>query len=321
MRGVDLFAGWGGMTVGAAAAGMDVLWAANHWPLAVQAHKLNHPGTAHACQDLRQADWSALPEYDVLLAAPACQGHSNASQPKRRSYHDALRATAYAVLDCAAVTAPYAIVIENVPEFRNWGPVGRPDGRLYRHWREGLELLGYDVEEHVLTATDFGVPQLRKRLFLVATMARFGKLDFQAPKEASAPAFGPCIEWDAEGRWMRVADASAAIQARIAKGRRNHGAQFLTQHVTDHRGVSLDEPIRTITTKAQWNLVDGAHYRALTVREHARGMGFPDDYRWPEGTSKSDCIKGLGNAVCPPIATAIVGALADHLQLNLAAAA
>jgi len=224
MRGVDLFAGWGGMTVGAAAAGMDVLWAANHWPLAVEAHKLNHPGTAHACQDLRQADWSALPEYDVLLAAPACQGHSTASQPKRRAYHDDLRATAYAVLDCAAVTAPYAIVVENVPEFRNWGPVGRPDGRLYRHWREGLELLGYDIEEHVLTATDFGVPQLRKRLFLVATMARFGKLDFQAPKAKRAPAFGPCIEWDAEGRWMRVADASAAIQARIAKGRRNHGA-------------------------------------------------------------------------------------------------
>jgi DNA (cytosine-5)-methyltransferase 1 len=218
------------------------------------------------------------------------------------------------------VTAPYAIVVENVPEFRTWGPVGCPDGRLYRHWLQGLELLGDEVEEHVLTATDFGVPQRRQRLFLVATMGRFGKLGFQAPRAAQEPAFGPCIDWDADARWMRVADASQAIQGRIAKGRRNHGRRFLTQHVTGHPGVGLDEPIRTITTKSQWNVVDGDRYRGLTVREHARGMGFPDDYAWPSGASKSDCIKGLGNAVCPPIATALVRALDSHLSLGRAAA-
>lgn len=69
-RAVDLFAGWGGFTEGAERVpGVEVLWAANHWPLAVEAHALNHPGTAHSCQDLQQADWTQLPDYELLLAS------------------------------------------------------------------------------------------------------------------------------------------------------------------------------------------------------------------------------------------------------------
>jgi hypothetical protein len=117
MKAIDLFAGWGGFTLGAEQAGVRVVWAANHWPLAVEAHARNHPHTEHACQDLRQADWTRLPAYDLLLASPACQGHSQASQPKRRAYHDAMRATAWAVVDCADVTEPRAIVVENIAKF------------------------------------------------------------------------------------------------------------------------------------------------------------------------------------------------------------
>ena len=51
MKAIDLFAGWGGFTLGAEQAGVDVVWAANHWPLAVAAHTLNHPNITHACQD------------------------------------------------------------------------------------------------------------------------------------------------------------------------------------------------------------------------------------------------------------------------------
>lgn len=84
MKAIDLFAGFGGFTLGATQAGARVVWAANHWPLAVETHARNHAGTEHVCQDLRQADWTALPRFDLLLASPACQGHSQAAQPKRR---------------------------------------------------------------------------------------------------------------------------------------------------------------------------------------------------------------------------------------------
>ena len=302
MRAVDLFSGWGGMTLGAKDAGVDVVWAANHWPLAVRAHKLNHPTVRHVTQDLRQADWSALPDYELLLASPACQGHSQASQPRRRAYHDSLRATAWAVVDCADATAPKAIVVENVPDFRRW--------RLYPAWRQALELLGYTVTETMIRASHHGVPQRRDRLFIVGTLGPQA-IDLAELSRGLEPGFGPCIDWDAPKEWTRVADATVKVKERIKKGRRNHGRRFLTQHVTNHPGVGLDEPIRTITTGDQWAIVDGPAYRPLTIRENARAMGFPDSYTWPDEATRKDKIRGLGNAVCPPVAAAIVRRVAE----------
>jgi len=290
MKAIDLFAGWGGFTLAAEMADVDVVWAANHWPLAVEAHALNHPKTEHVCQDLRQANWARLPRYDLMLASPSCQGHSEASQPKRAvdpRFHDAMRATAWAVVDCADVTTPKALIVENVPEFREW--------RLYSKWRECLETIGYHLTEHVLTASHHGVPQRRRRLFIIGTR-RVAKLTLPTP--TPEPAFGPCINWN-EGIWKPVALAPHAVQERIARGRKRLGRRFITQHVTGHPGIPLDEPIRTITTKDQFAAVDGDHYRPLTVRETARGMSFPENYTWPAHASRRDMITGLGNAVCP----------------------
>ena len=78
MRAIDLFAGAGGFSTGAAMAGAEVVWAANHWPLAVEYHTANHPSAAHICQDLHQANWANVPGHDLLLASPCCQGHSKA---------------------------------------------------------------------------------------------------------------------------------------------------------------------------------------------------------------------------------------------------
>lgn len=109
MRAVDLFAGLGGATLGLELAGAEVLLAANHWPFAVDVHALNHPGTRHECQDLRQADFSTWPDVELGWASPACQGHSTAAQPARKRSdrvhrtHDAIRATAWAVVDFAEV--------------------------------------------------------------------------------------------------------------------------------------------------------------------------------------------------------------------------
>jgi DNA (cytosine-5)-methyltransferase 1 len=294
---VDLFAGWGGFTLGATRAGARVVWAANHWRMAVDAHARNHPETQHVCQDLRQADWSALPLFGLLLASPACQPHSTASQPKRRRYHDAMRATAWAVVDCVEVTRPAALVVENVPSFSRW--------QLYSVWLEALERLGYTLDAQVVRASHHGVPQRRDRLFV--TGMQNGARPLANLARGEEPAFRTCIEAAPhDPRWRPLRSASPGVQSRVAKGRKNHGARFLTQHVTGHPGVSLDEPIRTVTTKDQWALVDEDRYRPLTVRETARAMGFPDDYRWPEGVSRRDCITGLGNAVPPPVAADVV---------------
>lgn len=300
VRAVDLFAGFGGFTLGAEQAGVSVVWAANHWPTAVEVHSANHPAVAHACQDLRQADWTTLPLFDLLLAAPACQGHSTASQPQRRQYHDALRATAWAVVDCADVTEPRAIIVENVPSFRTW--------RLYPTWLAALRRLGYRVTEHFVTATDHGVPQRRTRLFLVALKSR---RNVSIPLRIGAePSFGACIDEMAPG-WRLIDTAQPGARSRILAAQKRLGSRCLVQHTTGHRGVPLNEAIRTITTKDHWVIADGLGYRPLTTRELARGMGFPDSYRWPETLARNVVTRGLGNAVCPPVGAAMVRAVLE----------
>lgn len=297
LRMVDLFAGWGGFTEGAEQAGHRVVWAANHWDLAVTAHALNHPKTTHVLQDLNNADWRMLPQYDVLLASPACQGHSTASQPKRREFHEVMRATAFAVVECCETTRPEAFIVENVEFFRRWP--------LYPLWKQSLVELGYDVTENLVTATDHGVPQRRVRLFVVGTL-RAGHYEYQPPGRKKEPSFGPCVQW-AKGRWRSFGEVSSGKRKRIEAGLKRHGKRFIGQDVTGHRGIPLSEPIRTITTKDQWWVVKGGNrVRNLTVREVARAMGFPDSYTWPEGTTRTNQMVGLGNAVCPPVAKDLI---------------
>jgi DNA (cytosine-5)-methyltransferase 1 len=298
VRAIDLFSGFGGFTLAAQRAGVHVVWAANHWRLAVETHAANHPDVAHACQDLRQANWTELPAYDLLLASPACQGHSTASQPKRRVYHDAMRATAWAVVDCADVTQPKALLVENVTDFRRW--------RLYPLWRAALERLGYVLTEFVVRASEHGVPQRRERLFIAGARCRLDRLE---PSPGSEPAFGPCVDWDT-GAWRPVSRAAPGASIRIEAGRRL-GDRFLVQHTTGHRGIPLTEPIRTITTKDHWIVVDGDRYRPLTLRELARGMGFPESYKWPDSVPRSAAVRGLGNAVCPPAAEPLIRRLRE----------
>lgn len=298
---IDLFAGMGGASLGMTDAGVSVLWAANHWQLAVDAHAVNLPETIHACQDLNQANFYAVPDFDLLWASPACQGHSQASQPKRRVFHDALRSTAWAVVAACDAKMPAHFVVENVADFKRW--------RLYDAWERALSDLGYALESHTITASHHGVPQRRKRLFVIGTRGRAPMgLEFERGHE---PACAPILE-SAEGipltSWKATAAATPSIQKRLAKGRGNHGERFLMQLVTGHPGVPLHEPLRTVTTKDQWRLVDGDRYRPLTPREIARAMGFPDSYRLPDA-SKADVIKGLGNAVCPPVAETITRAI------------
>lgn len=302
---IDMFAGLGGFSEGAEQAGAQVLWAANHWALAVNVHQRNHPKTKHVVQDLHQANWFEVPSMDLVLASPACQGHSQAAtrQLARRRRgtaprHDEYRATAWAVPSCAEVHDPPFVLVENVVDFKNW--IG------FKAWCGYWNDLGYSLSEHVLNAADFGVPQDRKRLFILATRGR--KPLVLNPRHREHVAFKSCVDSNA-GNWEPVASKPPAVRARVAKGRKTFPrGMFMTQHVTGHPGRSLDRPLPTVTTKHQMALVrsgkSGDEMRMLTADEYRCGMGFPDRYWLPD--SICDSVKLLGNAVCPPVAAALV---------------
>lgn len=295
---IDLFAGLGGFSEGAELAGARVVWAANHWRAAVDTHAANHPATAHACQDLHQADWSAVPAHDILLASPACQGHTRA-RGKDRPHHDVSRSTAWAVVSAVEFHRPPAFVVENVPEFAQWA--------LFPAWREALNALGYAMALHVIDAADHGVPQNRVRLFVVGTRSQ-SPIALRLPKRPHVAA-ASVVDFGA-GQWSAIEKPrrSPATLARVAAGRRAHGDRFLTAYYGNERGGrSLSRPIGTITTRDRWAVIDHDRMRMLSVPEARRAMGFRDTYRIPE--DKRLAMHMLGNAVCPPVARDLIQAI------------
>jgi len=223
---VDLFAGVGGSSEGARMAGVNVKWAANHWPLAVHYHRLNNPQAEHLCQDVHQADWSAVPAHDIQLASPACTGHSPA-RGKDLPHHDTMRSTAWAVVSCAEYHRSAAVVVENVPAFKQWA--------LYPAWEDAMRRLGYAVAPHIVDSADHGVPQHRERLFLVCTRSR-APLQLRLPKREHK-AVADLIQWDA-GTWSRIdkPGRSSKTLQRVAAGR----AAFGDRHVAPYYGSGVN---------------------------------------------------------------------------------
>ena len=302
MKVIDLFAGAGGFSTGAAMAGAQVVWAANHWPTAVEWHAANHPDTEHACQDLQQADFREAPAHDILLASPACQGHSRA-KGKEKPHHDALRSTAWSVVTCAEVHRPPVVIVENVPEFAEW--------TLYQAWCSAMHALGYAMTPLIIDAANHSVPQHRVRLFVVATLSKH-PIDLALPLRDFTPA-ADIIDFTA-GRWSEVdkAGRSARTLARIAAGRAAHGARFVAPYYgsgSGETGRSLARPLGTITTRDRWAVIDGDRMRMLSAEECRAAMGFPNGYRLPP--THKDAVHLLGNAVCPPVARDLINAIKE----------
>lgn len=297
MKFIDLFAGLGGFTEGAEIARQRVVWAGNHWHPAVHYHSLNHPRTPMICQDLHQANWLEVPPHDGVLASPACQGHTPA-RGKDQPHHDAQRATAWAVVSAVECHRPQVVIVENVPGFLQWV--------LYPAWKASLEALGYSLAVHVLDAADFGVPQNRVRLFILATRSK-APLQLTFAKQPTVP-FGTVLDLDS-GTWSRIRKPgrSAATLQRIARGRRECGRNFVMPYYGGGSGLtgrSLSRPIGTITTRARWAVVRGNEMRMLTVAETRAAMGFRPDYQLPANVALATHL--LGNGVPPALAAAVI---------------
>lgn len=302
MRAIDLFAGAGGFSTGAAMAGCNVVWAANHWPAAVQVHANNHPDTEHVCQDLQQADWTAVPAHDLLMASPACQGHSRA-RGKERPHHDAQRSTAWAVVSAAECHRPAVVLVENVPEFSRW--------LLYPAWCAAMDALGYALAPMILDAADHGVPQHRRRLFIVGTRSKH-PIEISLPRREHVGA-GEIIDFDA-GSWAAVDRPGRALStlSRVRAARARFGRRFVMPYYGSGSGLTgrcLSRPLGTITTLARWAVVDGDRMRMLTKDESRAAMGFPAGYLLPP--QHREALHMLGNAVVPPVARDVINAIRE----------
>ncbi len=204
--------------------------------------------------------------------------------------------------------APRWVVVENVIQMRRWS--------RYPKFLSALRT-NFEVREEVLDAADFGVPQSRRRLFLICD-----RVHEPGAVEPSARTHTPARTiLDPMGTWpMKPLLTSRRAKDTILRAERaiaEVGARepfLLVYYGTDGGGgwQSLDRPLRTITTLDRFALVvpsrHGHQMRMLQVPELRRAMGFDPRFQLPLGTRR-DRIKLLGNGVCPPVMAAIVDGL------------
>lgn len=174
---VDNFAGGGGASTGIEmATGYSVDIAINHDPKAIKMHKANHPRTKHYCEDVWQVDpVEACKGHPVGLAwfSPDCKHFSKAKGGKPKDKF--IRGLAWVACRWAGLVRPRVIMLENVEEFKTWGPLNRghhpikaKQGKTFEKFVQQLTDLGYEVQFQELIAADYGAPTMRKRFFMIA---------------------------------------------------------------------------------------------------------------------------------------------------------
>ncbi len=265
---VDNFAGGGGASTGIEqAVGRPVDIAINHDPEAIAMHRVNHPSTVHYCESVFKVEPTEITgNQPVGLAwfSPDCTHHSKAKGGAPRSPR--VRGLAWVVIRWAKRVRPRVIMLENVEEFADWGPLtedGKPcprgRGKTFTLWLNQLRRFGYKVEHRELRACDYGAPTTRKRLFVIA---RCDGLPVVWPEPTHGPGRLPyrsaaeCIDWSlpCPSIFKRSRPLAENTLRRIARGVMkyvvNSGNPFIVPltHTGDARVHPIDEPVRTLTT-------------------------------------------------------------------------
>lgn len=294
---VDNFAGGGGASTGIElATGYSVDIAINHDPEAIKMHKANHPNTKHYCENVWAVDpVKACNGHPVGLAwfSPDCKHFSKAKGGKPKDKN--IRGLAWVALRWAGLVRPRVIMLENVEEFKTWGPLNRrhhpiksKQGKTFERFVQQLRDLGYKVEFRELIAADYGAPTMRKRFFMIARCD--GKQivwpePTHAPADSEAvkagllkPYVGAYTQIDFSRPCPSIFDTSEEIKEkygiravrplakktmdRIARGLKkfvlDNPEPFIIQcnHGGERRPNDIREPMPTITGKHGYGIVE-----------------------------------------------------------------
>jgi DNA (cytosine-5)-methyltransferase 1 len=317
---IDLFSGVGGLSEGLKQAGYRVAGAVELDAAACQIYRLNHPKARLWNIDIRklsaQSVMKALGlrpgQVELLAACPPCQGFSamrtrNGAMRNRDGRNDLI----FDVLRFATRLRPKSLMMENVP--------GLAKNRRFRLFRRGLAAMGYEVNWRVLNAVDFGVPQRRKRLVLLA--ARGTAPQFAAPVAKRRTVRDAIGRLKAPGRSRDPLHNYAVkrqpkVLARIREIPRNGGSRTargrsaqLNCH-REHDGfydvygrMAWEAPSPTITggciNPSKGRFLHPTAHRAITLREAALLQTFPQRYRFPIEHGRYHIALMIGNALPP----------------------
>lgn len=339
-KGIDIFSGAGGMSLGAISAGVDIVCAIDNNANAAKTFQKNHPATEFILGDIREINSSQIKKDDifVVFGGPPCQGFST-SNTKTRNDDNPNNQLFLEFLRFVEDIKPSWFVFENVEGITNFN-----NGKTLEVIRQRFQDLGYKTSDTVLYASDYGVPQHRNRFFMVGN--RLG-LDFDFPTKFNsiitvADAISDLPELNNGDKISSASYKKVANLSKYAKLMRKSSGKatqnFVSQnndyvierykhikqgqnwraipdelmrnyadknncHSGIYRRLDSSKPSVVISNYRKNMLIHPYDDRGLSVREAARLQSFPDDFEF-EGTLMH-IQQQIGNAVPPLLAEAI----------------
>jgi DNA (cytosine-5)-methyltransferase 1 len=331
---IDLFSGCGGLTQGLRDAGFEVIGAVEIDPLAAETYALNHKNVLLYNKDIRlvttgdllQACGLRSGELDLLAGCPPCQGFSRLrNNNKRCRLDDPRNRLIDDVGRFVRELLPKVVMLENVPALAQY--------TRYRDFKRQLRGLGYKISDQVLNVADFGIPQRRQRLVVLAS--RIGRIDHPSPAETHRTVRDAIGNLRAVGESndplhdlveYRTARVKALIQAIPKNGgsRTALSSDFSLECHKNSNGfydvygrMSWDDVAPTITSgcinPSKGRFLHPEANRAITLREAALLQTFPTEYVFPLTRGKYAVAEMIGNALPPEFSRVQATAIRQHL--------
>ena len=329
-RSIDLFAGIGGIRLGfdeAFGDNIKTVYVSEFDPQAQKTYSINFKDDFPIAGDITKQDEKRdIPEFDICLAGFPCQAFSIAGH--RLGFNDDYKGLSRGTLffDVARICEyhkPKVIFCENVKGLKS-----HDKGRTFKIIKGTLEDMGYKVFTEVLNSKDFGVPQNRERIYIVAFRNDIAPEDFEFPKAIDSTKVIADIleEKPVEAKYYLSTVYLDTLKRHKARHEsKGNGFGYVVRDVNDVAGTivcgGMGRERNLIVDTRQTNLVSTTHtkgpvnsemIRRMTPREWARLQGFPDDFRLD--IADTHLYKQFGNSVTVPVIKAIADKIKEYLD-------
>ena len=305
----SMFAGIGGIDLGFKQAGYKIVWANEIDKYACRTYRLNFGDKFLVEGDIQEVSTDTIPDFDVLVAGFPCQAFSSVGL--QRGFEDPRGNLFFETARIIAAKKPIAVFFENVANL-----VKHDNGNTLTTILSTMEKLQYQVKYKVMNASEYGIPQQRNRIYIVAFNNKEACEKFEFPKERE-------LKRDAFSFFDKE---------------RQHDSYYMDKHKMWNEMVTFMTDKHRIYRFTDWGISKGRDgicptllaamgspyeripffwddisIRKITQREAARLQGFPDDFQFPIKKTPKQVYKQIGNSVCIPIVKEIAEQIKNAL--------